>query len=98
MRRGTALYAELMASTAIIELKSIRSCLIISIARSAVTKRASGVSSGTFVHQDYRAVLLPKELSTSDGRHQGISALGGAVYFDCVSNQLMPNHRNRRCS
>jgi hypothetical protein len=34
-----------------------------------VTKQASVVSSGIVVHQDYRAVFLWNELSTSDGHH-----------------------------
>jgi hypothetical protein len=34
--------------------KRIRSCSIISVPGSAVTKRASGVSSGILVHEDYR--------------------------------------------
>jgi hypothetical protein len=46
---------------------------ILPIAGSAVTKRASRVSSRIFVHQDYRAALLRKELSTSDGHHQRMS-------------------------
>ena len=43
------------------------------IAGSAVTKRTRGVSSGIFVHQDYRAVLLRNKLSTSDDHHQRMS-------------------------
>jgi hypothetical protein len=39
-----------------------------------VTKRASGVLCGIFVHQDYRVVWRRKELSTSDGHHQRMSA------------------------
>ena len=56
MRRRT-LYAEMVASAARVELnrsdlcKGIRSCSIISVPGSAVTKRASGVSSGILVHQ-----------------------------------------------
>ena len=38
-----------------------RSCSIISVPGSAVTSRASGVSSGIFVHQDYCAVWLPNK-------------------------------------
>jgi hypothetical protein len=34
--------------------KRIRSCSIISVPGSAVTKRASGASSGILVHEDYR--------------------------------------------
>ena len=34
-----------------------RSCSNVSVPGSAVTKRASGVSIGIFVHQDYRAIL-----------------------------------------
>jgi len=49
--------------------RSIISRSITSIAGSAVTDRASGVLSVIFVHQDYRAVLVRNELSTSDG-HQ----------------------------
>ncbi len=41
---------------------------ITQIAESAVTRRASGVSSGIFVHQDYRVVWHRKELSASDDR------------------------------
>ncbi len=41
---------------------------ITQIAGSAVTRRASGVSSGIFVHQDYRLVWHRKELSASDDR------------------------------
>ena len=49
--------------------EGIRSCPIISVPGSAVTKCASGVSSGILVHRDYRAVLLRNELSISDGHH-----------------------------
>jgi hypothetical protein len=48
-----------------------------SIAGSAVTKRASGVTSGIFAYQDYRAVLLRNELSASDGHHQRMSVSMG---------------------
>src|SRR6267142_6253972 len=41
--------------------KGTRSCSIISVPRSAVTKRASGVSSGILVHHDYCAVWLPNK-------------------------------------
>src|SRR5260370_24009991 len=40
---------------------------------SGVTKRASGVLSGIFVHQDYCAVLIRDELSTSNGHHHRMS-------------------------
>jgi hypothetical protein len=62
-------HIEMVASTVRVELnrsdlcKHIRSCSIIWVLGSAVTKCASGVLSGIFVHQDYRAVLLRKELS-----------------------------------
>jgi hypothetical protein len=46
---------------------------------SVITERASGVSSGIFVHQDYRAVLLRNNLSTSDGHHQRMSVSVVAV-------------------
>src|SRR5713226_4081643 len=60
-------------STAPTLCRSKRSCSIISVPGSAVTERASGVSSGIFVHQDYRAVLLRNKLSTSDDHHQRMS-------------------------
>jgi hypothetical protein len=53
------LYAEMVASAARVELnrsdlcKGIRSCSIILVPGSAVTKRASGVSSGILVHHNH---------------------------------------------
>src|SRR5882724_1599139 len=41
--------------------KATRSCSIISVPGSTVTKRASGVSSGILVHHDYCAVWLPNK-------------------------------------
>ena len=57
--------------------KRTRSYSIIAVPGLALTKRASGVSSGILVHQDYRAVLLRNELSTSDGHHQRMSVSMG---------------------
>ncbi len=57
--------------------KGTRSCSIILVPGSALTKRASGVASGILVHQDYRAVLLRNELSTSDDHHQRMSVSMG---------------------
>jgi hypothetical protein len=71
LMRHRTFYAEMVASAAVIELnrsnlcKGTRSCSIISVPGSAVTKRASGVSSGILVHQDHRSVLLRNELSAS---------------------------------
>src|SRR5258706_8306000 len=79
LMRCRALYTEMVASAALVGLnrsdlcRGDRSCSIISVPGSAVTKRASGVPSGIFVHQDYRVVWHRKELSTSDGHHQRMS-------------------------
>ena len=60
------LYAETVASAARVKLnhsdlcKPIRSCSIISVPGSAVTKRASGVSRRMLVDQDYTVQNLPK--------------------------------------
>ena len=64
---------------------------------SAVTKRASAVSSGLFAYQDYRAVLLRDELSTSDGHPSANVGLDGVIYSDHVSNLLirMVEYRQR---
>jgi hypothetical protein len=63
LMRCRPLHAEMVASAALVEFnrsdfcKRTRSCSIISVPGSALTKRASGVSSGILVDQDYRAVL-----------------------------------------
>ena len=60
IRRRT-FYAEMVASAALVEFdrsdlcKGTRSCLIISVPGGAVTKRASGVSSGILVHHNHRS-------------------------------------------
>jgi hypothetical protein len=75
LMRCRTLHAEMVASAALVEFnrsdfcKRTRSCSIISVPGSALTKRASGVSSGILVHQDYRAVLRRNELSAPDGHH-----------------------------
>jgi hypothetical protein len=63
--RRRPLYAEMVASAALVEFdrsdlcKGTRSCLIISVPGGAVTKCASGVSSGILVHQN-RAQFVAK--------------------------------------
>src|SRR5713226_533824 len=57
LMRCRALYTEMVASAALVGLnrsdlcRGDRSCSIISVPGSAVTKRASGVPSGIFVHE-----------------------------------------------
>jgi len=64
------LHVEMVASAALVEFdhsdfcEGTRSRSIISVPDQPVTKRAAGVSSGILVHQDYRGVLLRKELPT----------------------------------
>ena len=72
--RDGGIRPRMWGSTAPTLCRSKRSCSIISVPGSAVTERASGVSSGIFVHQDYRAVWLRNKLSTSDDHHQRMSA------------------------
>src|SRR5713226_4576925 len=54
---------------------------ITSIAGSAVTRRATGVSSGILVHQDYRSVWLRNELCASDATTSECRSRWGGLFL-----------------